>query len=396
MRGDAVNHAIPADCAGGGDVSLPTNGIQHDGTPVCPRACSCRPMQGLLAKLRQNLLPLPSCALRRRGLGARRRPTHLLSLDVRHELALPAGRNPRGGRPYVGLTEATQRLGQRAFQRLRTSLQGSLPKGLRSARARYGCVAMAVDGSRVEAPRARVNQRNLGRAGRDKTGPRWSVTGLIQLPSGLIWERRQGPRTSTEHAHSRQILSTPPPNTPLLAEMPAAGGLAVAGEVLALALLLPQAAAVQQARLSGQRGGGLADVPVGSGVHALGLLVDVVRLSSTSDPAWQRSPSAFQTCARLAARKERPVSQSTRFTPDITTRNGPHASHGAALRYLTWNVSHSQMEDRPLAGQSRVLGQVGVEQHPCATLQRSWPRRARPGMPAGTASLVSPPPCARD
>ncbi len=44
---------------------------------------------------------------------------------------------------------------------------------------------MAVDGSRVEAPRTRGNQRGLGRAGREKTGPQCWVATLAHLPSGV-------------------------------------------------------------------------------------------------------------------------------------------------------------------------------------------------------------------
>jgi len=77
---------------------------------------------------------------------------------------------------------------------------------------------MAVDGSRVEAPRARGNQRGLGRAGRAKTGPQWWVTWLIHLPSGLIWDWRQGPGTSSERTHLRQMLAGLPANTLLVAD----------------------------------------------------------------------------------------------------------------------------------------------------------------------------------
>lgn len=127
-------------------------------------------------------------------------------------------RRRRPGRSYVGLTKATQRLGPEVLQRLWAYLRGSLPTRLRSAWTWYGWVVMAVDGSRVEAPRTRANQRGLGRAGRDKTGPQWWVTWLIQLPSGLIWEWRQGPGTSSERTHLREMLSTLPPNTLLVAD----------------------------------------------------------------------------------------------------------------------------------------------------------------------------------
>jgi hypothetical protein len=77
---------------------------------------------------------------------------------------------------------------------------------------------LAVDGSRVEAPRTRGNERGLGRAGRQKSGPQWWVTWLIHLPSGLIWDWRQGPGTSGEREHLRQMLPDLPTHPLLVAD----------------------------------------------------------------------------------------------------------------------------------------------------------------------------------
>jgi hypothetical protein len=45
-----------------------------------------------------------------------------------------------------------------------------------------------VDGTRIDAPRTQANERQLGCAGRTKTGPQWWVTLLIHLPSRLPWD----------------------------------------------------------------------------------------------------------------------------------------------------------------------------------------------------------------
>ena len=102
------------------------------------------------------------------------------------------------------MVKATQRLGADAFQWFWVCLRRRVPKRLRPLWTWCGWTVMAVDGSRVEAPRARGNQRGLGRAGREKTGPQWWVTWLIHLPSGLIWDWRQGPGTSSERTHRRR------------------------------------------------------------------------------------------------------------------------------------------------------------------------------------------------
>ena len=123
-----------------------------------------------------------------------------------------AGRRRPGG-SYWGLAKATQSLGAAAFLRFWAALRRSFPERLRTLWSWHGWTVMAVDGSRVDAPRTRANERVLGRAGREKTGPQWWITWLIHLPSGLIWDWRQGPGTSSERGHLREMVSDLPDNT---------------------------------------------------------------------------------------------------------------------------------------------------------------------------------------
>jgi len=133
-------------------------------------------------------------------------------------LAALFARRRRPGGSYSGLVKATQRLGAESFVHFWACLRRGLPKRLRSLWTWRGWTVMAVDGSRVEAPRTRRNQRRLGRAGREKTGPQWWVTWLIHLPSGLIWDWRQGPGSSSERTHLREMLPDLPANTLLVAD----------------------------------------------------------------------------------------------------------------------------------------------------------------------------------
>jgi hypothetical protein len=127
-------------------------------------------------------------------------------------VALFVGRR-RPGASYQGLTKAAQRLGRDLFWRFWCCLRRRLAGTLRSGWTWYGWVVLAVDGSRIEAPRTRKNERKLGRAGRDKTTPQWWVTWLIQLPGKVIWDWRQGPGTSSERTHLRQMLRDLPAGT---------------------------------------------------------------------------------------------------------------------------------------------------------------------------------------
>ena len=138
--------------------------------------------------------------------------------EGRELLAALFARRQRPGGSYWGLVKATQRLGADGFQGFWACLRRGIPKRLRSRWTWCGWTVMAVDGSRLEAPRTRDNERGLGRAGREKSGPQWWVTWLIHLPSGLIWDWRQGPGTSSEREHLREMLPALPPNTLLVAD----------------------------------------------------------------------------------------------------------------------------------------------------------------------------------
>jgi hypothetical protein len=76
----------------------------------------------------------------------------------------------------------------------------------------------AVDGSRIDAPRTRANEKRLGCAGRDGTGPQWWLTTLIHLPTRLLWDWRSGPGTSSERAHLQEMIPELPRESLLLAD----------------------------------------------------------------------------------------------------------------------------------------------------------------------------------
>jgi hypothetical protein len=98
------------------------------------------------------------------------------------------------------------------------SLQTGLVPRLGEAWTWQGWRLFTVDGSRIDAPRTRANERKLGCAGRTKTGPQWWVTLLMHLPSRLPWDWRCGPGGSSERAHLREMLAGLPPGALLLAD----------------------------------------------------------------------------------------------------------------------------------------------------------------------------------
>jgi len=124
----------------------------------------------------------------------------------------------RSGKSYQGLTQATRRLGPNVFHRFWECLRPTIPKRIGQAWTWFGWVVMAVDGSRIDAPRTRRNEKALRRAGRDKTHPQWWITWITHLPTNLIWDWRKGPGNSAERVHLRQMIGSLPKPLLLVAD----------------------------------------------------------------------------------------------------------------------------------------------------------------------------------
>jgi len=128
-------------------------------------------------------------------------------------------RRRRCGESYQGLTQATQRVGVAVFQRFWVRLRETVPKRVGPAWTWHGWTVFAVDGSRIDAPRTRRNEKALGRAARDKSHPQWWITRLIHLPTKLMWDWRQGPGTNSERAHLREMIPSLPRSSLLVGDI---------------------------------------------------------------------------------------------------------------------------------------------------------------------------------
>jgi hypothetical protein len=125
----------------------------------------------------------------------------------------------RPGASYQGLTQATAMLDPEVVHRFWSCLRTTLPSRVGAAWTWFGWTIIAVDGSRLDAPRTRRNEKGLGRCGRDKTHPQWWVTWAIHLPTSMIWEWRLGSGDSSERDHLRAMLPTLPPGSLVVADI---------------------------------------------------------------------------------------------------------------------------------------------------------------------------------
>lgn len=139
--------------------------------------------------------------------------------EGRETLAWMFYRRRRCGGSYQGLTRATQRVGVPLFHRFWIVFRGTIPKRVGTAWKWYGWTVFAVDGSRIDAPRTRRNEKALGKAARDKSHPQWWITRLIHLPTKMMWDWRQGPGTSSERAHLREMIPSLPPSSLLVGDI---------------------------------------------------------------------------------------------------------------------------------------------------------------------------------
>ena len=122
------------------------------------------------------------------------------------------------GKSYTGWYEAQAKwlvhLQPAVSKRMRMQLRKMAGKYW----TRQGWCAFAADGSRVECPRTAANEKELGCAGRKKTGPQLFLTTLWHMGTGLPWDFRIGPGTDSERRHLEDMLADLPENSLLVAD----------------------------------------------------------------------------------------------------------------------------------------------------------------------------------
>jgi len=125
---------------------------------------------------------------------------------------------PRPGGSYQGYVQARRRISGKQRQALKRHLREHHRRIAQRYWVRHGWQAFSVDGTRIEVPRTAANEQALGCAGRQKTGPQWSLTALYHLGTGLPWSWQIGPGTESETAHLRNLVEDLPEGSLLVAD----------------------------------------------------------------------------------------------------------------------------------------------------------------------------------
>lgn len=81
-----------------------------------------------------------------------------------------------------------------------------------------GWLVFAADGTRVECPMTRANEKAFGCAGKGKTTPQQFLTLLLHLGTGLPWAWIRGHSRSSERRHLGRMVKLLPPKSMLVAD----------------------------------------------------------------------------------------------------------------------------------------------------------------------------------
>ena len=120
------------------------------------------------------------------------------------------GRGRRLGCSYQGLAKAMLRHGEGLIRQVQQHLRLESMARCGAARLRHGIEAVAVDGSRFDAPRTVSNEAGFGIAGKKGTHPQMMVTSIWHMGTGLLWDWILGCARASERSHLRQMIQTLP------------------------------------------------------------------------------------------------------------------------------------------------------------------------------------------
>lgn len=110
------------------------------------------------------------------------------------------------GRSYQGFIKALLPLQQRLLELVCSHLRGQIKRLAGRHWSREGIVAFAIDGSRIECPRTKINEQAFGLGGKKGCGPQMWLTTLWHMGTGLPWAFMQGRSDSSERHHLREML----------------------------------------------------------------------------------------------------------------------------------------------------------------------------------------------
>ena len=124
----------------------------------------------------------------------------------------------RSGHTYKGFIKALEQHSQRLLAVVSAALREAVSKTAHVHWEIEGWVVMGVDGSKVECPRTVADEEAFGWAGKDHSRPQQSLTTVLHVGTGIVWDWRRGMGRDAERRHLREMISTLPARALLLAD----------------------------------------------------------------------------------------------------------------------------------------------------------------------------------
>lgn len=124
----------------------------------------------------------------------------------------------RPGRSLQGFLAALAKSSAELVAAVTASLREALPRVAGRHWRLHGYVVMGVDGSKIECPRTRANERAFECSGKPGTTPQMLLTLLFHVGTGLPWAWRRGSGKGSERADLTSMLGDLPRETLLLAD----------------------------------------------------------------------------------------------------------------------------------------------------------------------------------
>jgi hypothetical protein len=124
----------------------------------------------------------------------------------------------RPGRSFAGFMKILVRHSERLLRVITGELRRSLPERLGEQWRTAGWLVFTVDGTKIDCPRTRANQKHLPAGGKDKSGPQMLLVCLIHLGTGLLWSWRRDTARGSERGLLRQLLVDLPAKCLLVAD----------------------------------------------------------------------------------------------------------------------------------------------------------------------------------
>ena len=124
----------------------------------------------------------------------------------------------RPGTSFAGFMNMLKRHSERLLALITGDLRRTLPERLGTQWLIGKWLAFGVDGTKMDCPRTKANQKRFKNGGKKKSGPQLLLVCLIHLGSGLLWSWRQAGARGSEPGLLRQLLVDLPKNAMLVAD----------------------------------------------------------------------------------------------------------------------------------------------------------------------------------